>query len=106
MTVTVTHAEAEQHAGPAADPFGPVGVVRILGRPTFEVGGQERKLPSKAFVLIAVLTVSPQWTATRTRLRSILWGNRRQSHAAANRRHLLARIARVERRTGCRLMET
>jgi DNA-binding SARP family transcriptional activator/TolB-like protein len=71
--------------------------LRLLGTPRFRCRGEDHQLPRKAFALLALLALTPGGTATRTRLRSILWGEARQPAASANLRQLVSRITRIER---------
>lgn len=55
--------------------------------------------------LLAILCLAPGLSATRSRLRGILWGSSSQVSAGTNMRQLLTRIGRSEKAAGCRLIE-
>ncbi|HUG61655.1 MAG TPA: tetratricopeptide repeat protein [Methylomirabilota bacterium] len=90
---------------PPHDDTGAPAFVRLMGTPAFIVGGRQRSLPRKAFVLLAILALSPGHTASRARIRSILWGNSNHANAGSNIRQLLTRLARAERSAGVRLIQ-
>jgi DNA-binding SARP family transcriptional activator/tetratricopeptide (TPR) repeat protein len=84
---------------------GPAVEVRLLGTPRFRCRGVDTPFPRKAFVLIAVLAVARGATTSRSRLRSILWGQARQAAASTNLRQLISRVSRIERALGVRILE-
>jgi DNA-binding SARP family transcriptional activator/tetratricopeptide (TPR) repeat protein len=94
-----------EDGAPVAPPPGGGAEVRLLGTPSLRIGAEEHPLPRKAFVMLAVLALSPAHTASRARLRGILWGNNGHANAGANLRQLLTRVHRVERATGCKLIQ-
>jgi DNA-binding SARP family transcriptional activator/TolB-like protein len=79
--------------------------IRLLGIPRFRCRGEDQPLPRKAFVLFAVLALSPGGVANRARIRTVLWGNARQAAASANLRQLISRVTRIERSLGVTILD-
>jgi DNA-binding SARP family transcriptional activator len=69
--------------------------VRLFGPPRFVVDGEPQPLPDKAFVLLAILAASENKSASRSQIRSILWGDFDREKANANLRQLIARILKI-----------
>src|SRR3954464_7494253 len=69
--------------------------VRLFGPPRFMVDGEPQSLPDKAFVLLAILAASDNKCASRSQIRSILWGDFDREKANANLRQLIARILKI-----------
>ena len=69
--------------------------MRLFGPPRFVVDGETQSLPDKAFVLLAILAASENKSASRSQIRSILWGDFDREKANANLRQLIARILKI-----------
>lgn len=69
--------------------------VKLFGPPRFLVDGETQPLPDKAFVLLAILAASEHKSASRSQIRSILWGDFDREKANANLRQLIARILKI-----------
>lgn len=80
--------------------------VRLFGPPSFQVGGVPQPLPEKAFVLLAILAASEHKSASRSHIRSILWGDFDREKANANLRQLIARILKFGQKFGLVLLDT
>ncbi|WP_459852984.1 BTAD domain-containing putative transcriptional regulator [Dongia sp. agr-C8] len=79
--------------------------VRLFGPPRFVVGGEVQSLPDKAFVLLAILAVSENKSASRSQIRSILWGDFDREKANANLRQLIARILKFGQKFDLTLLD-
>lgn len=79
--------------------------VRLFGPPRFVVDGEEQALPEKGFVLLAILAASESKTASRSQIRSILWGDFDRDKANANLRQLIARILRFGQKFDLTLLD-
>ena len=80
--------------------------VKLFGPPRFLVNGETQSLPDKAFVLLAILAASEHKSASRSHIRSILWGDFDREKANANLRQLIARILKVGQKFGLTLLDT
>ncbi|WP_395020548.1 BTAD domain-containing putative transcriptional regulator [Dongia sp.] len=79
--------------------------VRLFGPPRFVVGGEVQSLPDKAFVLLAILAASANKAASRSQIRSILWGDFDREKANANLRQLIARILKFGQKFDLTLLD-
>src|SRR4051812_6762903 len=79
--------------------------VRLFGTPRFVVDGESQPLPDKAFVLLAILAASANKTASRSQIRSILWGDFDREKANANLRQLIARILKFGQKFDLTLLD-
>jgi DNA-binding SARP family transcriptional activator/TolB-like protein len=79
--------------------------VKLFGAPRFMVGGEVQSLPEKAFVLLAILAAAESKTASRSHIRSILWGDFDREKANANLRQLIARIQKIGQKFDLNLLE-
>jgi DNA-binding SARP family transcriptional activator len=79
--------------------------VRLFGPPRFVVDGEAQALPDKAFVLLAILAASENKTASRSQIRSILWGDFDREKANANLRQLIARILKFGQKFDLTLLD-
>jgi DNA-binding SARP family transcriptional activator len=80
--------------------------VRLFGAPRFVVNGETQALPDKAFVLLAILAASENKSASRSQIRSILWGDFDREKANANLRQLIARILKIGQKFDLTLLDT
>lgn len=69
--------------------------IRLLGRPTLELGEDRVALPEKAYFLLAMLAMAPGGTLDRETIRRLLWPSHNAEKRANSLRQLLARIARA-----------
>src|SRR3954468_10667715 len=69
------------------------------------VGGEAQPLPEKAFVLLAILAAAESKTASRSQIRSILWGDFDREKANANLRQLIARIQKIGQKFDLALLD-
>lgn len=81
--------------------------LRLFGRPHVEVDGViGGRLPEKAYLLLALLLLEFQGTASRDQLEALLWENATADRAATSLRGLLAVIRRWERANRVALIGT
>jgi DNA-binding SARP family transcriptional activator/TolB-like protein len=79
--------------------------VKLFGPPRFMVDGEPQSLPDKAFVLLAILAASESKSASRSQIRSILWGDFDREKANANLRQLIARILKIGQKFDLTLLD-
>jgi DNA-binding SARP family transcriptional activator/TolB-like protein len=79
--------------------------VRLFGPPRFVLDGEVQSLPDKGFVLLVILAASESKTASRSQIRSILWGDFDREKANANLRQLIARILKFGQKFDLRLLD-
>ncbi len=72
-----------------------IAIIRLLGRPSIELGEQRIALPEKGYFLFAMLAMAPQATLDRESIRRLLWPSDDPEKRANSLRQLLARISKA-----------
>jgi DNA-binding SARP family transcriptional activator len=81
--------------------------VRLLGKPQIEIGGTRKAgLSDKALILLALLAVEFDGSATRRQLEHWLWEDAPPQNASSNLRWLVSAIGRWGRANGATLLDS